>query len=97
MEHSIAAILWEANNETAGVGIYSMVDGCPRNAIVQVEMTPTEMVDLAHDLLSTALRLQAGEAYTDTVFLPGELTPEDEAAFLDLLRQVDPKGDCDAD
>jgi len=88
---SLKAMCFESSTGPVGVGIYAVDDkGCPRTGILQVEMTPTEMVELAYDLLYTARRINAGEAYAATMFRPIELTPDDEQAILSLLRGHQP-------
>lgn len=88
----IKALRWESSAGVAGVAVYEVDDaGCPRNAIINVEMTPAEMVDLAFDLLNTARVMgDLGATYLARQTYPTVLTPEDEEAILALLRDREP-------
>ena len=67
----IKVLRWESSDGSAGVGIYKVDDrGCPGTTLMQVEMTASEMVELAHDLLATARDRDPGLAYSAVATRP---------------------------
>jgi len=86
---NIKAMCWVHSDGPAGVGIYQVDErGCPHKPIIHVEMTATEMAELAFDLLNAARDIDAGAVYGARMSQPLALTPEDQEVILELLRKA---------